>query len=65
MNYDIEDVQAALIRINALVNLMREYAEPLAAKQNEFSVLALNLLNVHELVYQLETTTGNLAKSIL
>jgi len=55
--YHVEDTQAALERINALVDMLREYVEPHAAKQStyrhEFETLTLNLHNLHELVYQL------------
>lgn len=53
----LEDTQAALTRINSLVDLLREYVEPHASEQStyrhEFETLTLNLHNLHELVYQL------------
>ena len=56
--FDIEDTQAALLRIMSFVDMLREYTEPHAADQtseyhHEFETLTLNLHNLHELVYQL------------
>jgi len=64
--FDVEDTQAALLRIMSFVDMLREYTEPNAADHtspfhHEFETLTLNLHNLHELVYQLH---ADVSKSI-
>ena len=55
--YHVENTQAELEKINALVNLLHETAEAASREpgtyQTTFASLSLNLLNVFDLLYQL------------
>ena len=56
--WHLENTHAALLRIMSYIDMLREHTEPNATDQAkeykpEFELITLNLLNLHELVYQL------------
>ena len=65
--YHVEDTQAELEKINALVNLLRQTAEDASSEpgphQSTFQTLNLNLLNVYDLLYQLRAELSKVVDS--
>lgn len=65
--YHVENAQAELEKINALVDLLHQTAEDASREpsphQSTFQTLNLNLLNVYDLLYQLHTDLSKVVDS--